>query len=311
MSKKKVLVTGGMGFLGSHTSDRLLGEENSVICLDNGMTSSKDNIKHNLNNPNFEFMRWDIEDPKQICCDIILNAACPASPKWYSINPTKTINTCVIGAKNMLEVAKTNGAKILQFSTSEVLGNPEQHPQTETYNGNVDTQSPRSVYDEGKRCAETMFATYHRQYGVDTRIVRIFNTFGPRLAVSDGRVVSNFIIQAIRGENLTIYGDGLQTRSLCYFSDTIEGILRLLEVDYHGPVNIGSTREHTVKEIAEIIISLVNPSLKIVYDRPLPISDPLIRRPDISLAKKLLDWEPVVGLEEGLMKTIEYFRSIL
>lgn len=307
---KRILVTGGAGFLGSHICDKLLELGNEVICLDNLMTSSKDNIRHLLDNHYFEFIRWDIEDPIKIDCDVILNAACPASPKWYYKNPVKTMNTCLIGVINMLELAKMNNAKILQFSTSEVLGDPEQHPQKESYNGNVNTMSPRSIYDEAKRCAETLFATYHRQYGVDIRIVRIFNTFGPRLAIDDGRVVSNFIVSALKGKPLTIYGDGSQTRSLCYYSDTIDGILKLLDVNYNYPVNIGSTCEYTILEIAEIIRSLINPSLEIIYEL-LPVSDPKVRRPDITLAKKILNWSPQVTLNDGLKDTISYFRNSL
>jgi len=306
----KFLITGGAGFLGNEICRRLVYSKHEVICLDNLMTSTKTNIKDLLSYDNFEFMQWDIEDKITIECDIILNLACPASPKWYYKNPTKTMTTSLIGAINMLELARLNNAKILQFSTSEILGDPTEHPQTENYNGNVSTLSPRSVYDESKRCVETLFMTYHRQFGVDTRIVRLFNSYGPRMAISDGRVVSNFIISALKNETLTIYGDGSQTRSLCYKDDTITGVLKLLNVDYHLPVNIGSEREHTILEIANIIRDMINPKLEFIHT-DLPVSDPKQRRPDITLAKKLLNWEPQYSLEFGLEKTIEYFKSVL
>ena len=306
----KYLVTGGAGFLGNAVCRKLVESKHEVVCLDNLMTSKKKNIKDLLCYDNFEFMQWDIEDKITIECDVILNLACPASPKWYYKNPAKTMTTSLLGALNMLELARLNNAKILQFSTSEVLGDPTEHPQTETYNGNVSTLSPRSVYDESKRCAETLFMTYHRQFEVDTRIVRLFNSYGPGMAESDGRVVSNFIISALRGNPLTIYGDGLQTRSLCYRDDTIDGVLKLLDIDYHLPVNIGSEDEHTILDIAETIRDMINPDLKFIY-KDIPISDPKQRRPDISLARKILNWEPKCPLERGLKNTIEYFRSVL
>lgn len=306
----KYLITGGAGFLGNEVCRQLVKLNHEVICLDNLMTSKKTNIKDLLQYDNFEFMQWDVEDKITIECDAILNLACPASPKWYYKNPTKTMTTSLIGAINMLELARLNNAKILQFSTSEVLGDPTEHPQSETYNGNVDSTSPRSIYDESKRCCETLFMTYYRQYNADTRIVRLFNSYGPGMAVSDGRVVSNFIISALKNEPLTIYGDGSQTRSLCYRDDTIRGIFKLLDVDYHLPVNIGSEQEYTILEIAKIIKEMINPKLELIY-KELPISDPKQRRPDISLARRLLGWEPRYTLNEGLTNTIDYFKNII
>jgi UDP-glucuronate decarboxylase len=306
----KYLVTGGAGFLGNAVCRRLVNENHEVICLDNLMTSSKENISDLFSYSNFEFIRWDVEDKITVECDVILNLACPASPKWYYKNPTKTMTTSIRGALHMLELARLHNAKILQFSTSEVLGDPEVHPQPETYNGNVSTVSPRSVYDESKRCAETFFMTYHRQFGVDTRIVRLFNSFGPRMAIGDGRVVSNFIVSAIQDKPITIFGDGSQTRSLCYFEDTIDGVLSLLNADYHYPVNIGSVREHTILEIAEIIRTLTNSKSELIFE-PLPVSDPKQRRPDIALAMDLLNWYPKVSLEDGLKETIKYFESVI
>jgi len=308
---KRILVTGGSGFLGSHLCKRLLDEGNEVVCLDNLLTSSKCNIFPLMDNKNFHFMLHDIIIPFHVNVDEIYNLACPASPIHYQKNPIRTVKANTIGVINLLELARDVGAKILQASTSEVYGDPEIHPQTESYWGNVNTIGIRSNYDEGKRIAECLMMDYHRTYGVDIRIPRIFNTHGENMATDDGRVISNFIVQALKGKDLTIYGDGTQTRSISYASDTIEGIIRLMNSHYIYPCNIGSIREHTILEIAEIIISLINPSLKIIHEKPLPQDDPRQRKPDISLAKKLLDWEPVVGLEEGLMKTIEYFRSIL
>lgn len=311
---KKILVTGIMGFLGSHIGDKLLERGYTVIGLDNGITGSEKNIEHNLTNPDFIFIHGDVEEERDVMnieCDLILNAACIASPKFYSLYPCKTVRTCVKGAINLLELSKKNNAKILQFSTSEVVGDPEVHPQPETYNGNVSTVSyPRASYEEGKRCAETIFVAYNKQYNVDTRIARLYNCYGPRLAIGDGRVVSNFVVSAIKNEPLTVFGDGRQTRCLTNYKDTIEGILRLLDVDYHLPVNIGSTDEKSVLEIATIIRDMINPSLDIVF-KELPLSDPRLRKPDVTLAKKLIDWNPTVGLETGLEEVISYFRSII
>ena len=307
-----MVVTGGAGFLGSHLCDRLIADGNDVICVDNLFTGSKDNIRHNLNNPYFEFIRHDMINPIYVECDQIYNLACPASPIWYQRDPIYTTKTSVFGAFNALGLAKRTGARILQTSTSEVYGDPECHPQQESYRGNVNTIGPRSCYDEGKRVAETLFFDYHRQHGVDIKVMRIFNTYGPRMDIGDGRVVSNFIVQALKGEDITIYGDGSQTRSFCYVDDLIEGMIRLMNSrdGFTGPVNVGNPGEFTIKQLAEIVIELTGSDSKIIYE-DLPVDDPTQRKPDISLAKKELDWEPKIELKEGLVKTIEYFKSMV
>lgn len=307
---KRILVTGGAGFLGSHLCDRLIEDGNDVICADNLFTGSKDNIRHLLNNPYFEFIRHDVTEPLYVEVDQIYNLACPASPPHYQYNPIKTGKTSVMGAINMLGLAKRVKGRILQASTSEVYGDPEVHPQPETYWGHVNPNGIRSCYDEGKRMAETLFFDYHRQNNVDIKVMRIFNTYGPRMNPDDGRVVSNFIMQALRGEDITIYGDGLQTRSFCYVDDLIEGMIRLMNSrdGFTGPVNIGNPGEFTMKELAEKVIELTGSASKITY-KELPSDDPKMRRPDITLAKKELEWEPKIPLEEGLKKTIEYFKT--
>ena len=308
---KRILVTGGAGFLGSHLCDRLIAAGNDVICLDNLFTGSKDNIRHLLSNPYFEFIRHDVTEPIYLEVDQIYNLACPASPVHYQYNPIKTAKTSVLGAMNMLGLAKRVKARILQASTSEVYGNPEVHPQPEEYWGKVNPIGIRSCYDEGKRLAETLFFDYHRQNGVDIRVIRIFNTYGPRMNPSDGRVVSNFIVQALKGEDITVYGEGTQTRSFCYVDDLIDGMVRMMETeDFSGPVNLGNPGEFTMLELAEKVIALTGSSSKIVH-KPLPSDDPLQRRPVIDLAKEQLGWEPTIHLEEGLKKTIAYFRDRL
>ena len=307
---KKVLVTGGAGFLGSHLSERLVKQGHHVLCVDNYFTGSKKNIEHLLKFPNFEVIRQDICIPLYVEVDEIYNLACPASPQHYQHDPIQTMKTSVIGAFNMLGLAKRTGAKILQASTSECYGDPTVHPQPEGYWGNVNPIGIRSCYDEGKRAAETLFMDYHRKHNVDTKIMRIFNTYGPKMAEGDGRVVSNFIVQALRGEDITIYGEGEQTRSFCYFEDNLDGMMALMASDYHEPVNIGNPGEFTIKELAEKVIKLTKSKSKIVY-MDLPKDDPKQRRPDITLAKALLDWEPKVKLDKGLVKTIDYFRKIV
>lgn len=307
----KVLVTGGAGFLGSNLCDKLLAAGHEVICLDNLYTGYKQNIAHNLSNPYFEFIRHDITEPIRLEVDQIYNLACPASPPHYQFNPVGTLKTCVHGSINMLGLAKRIGARILQASTSEVYGDPEVHPQTEDYRGSVNPIGIRSCYDEGKRCAETLFFDYHRQHNVDIRIMRIFNTYGPRMDPNDGRVVSNFIVQAITGQDITIYGDGSQTRSFCYVDDLLNGMVALMENDdFQGPVNIGNPGEFTIKELAELVIDMTNTKSQIIY-KELPSDDPTRRRPDISLAKEKLDWEPSIKLEQGLKKTIEFFKEVV
>ncbi len=306
----RVLVTGGAGFIGSHLCERLLKEGHEVLCLDNLFSGSKKNILHLLDNKNFEFIRHDIVQPILLEVDIIYHLACPASPVYYQMNPVKTIKTNVMGTINMLGLAKRVKARILLASTSEVYGDPTVHPQREDYWGNVNPIGPRSCYDEGKRVAECLMFDYHRQNNVDIRVVRIFNTYGPRMAIDDGRVISNFIVQALRGEPLTVYGDGSQTRSFCYVDDMVEGIIKAMESDYIGPINLGNPEEITIMELAEKIISLTGSRSKIEF-KPLPPDDPARRRPDISLAKKVLNWEPKVSLEEGLKRTIEYFRKAI
>lgn len=305
---KRVLVTGGAGFIGSHLCERLLQDGNDVICLDNFFTGSKDNIRHLLKNDHFELVRHDITKEYFAEVDQIYNMACPASPPHYQYNAIKTIKTSVIGVTHMLGLAKRCRATILQASTSEVYGDPKVHPQREDYWGNVNPIGIRSCYDEGKRCAETLMMDYHRQNGVDTRIIRIFNTYGPNMDMNDGRVVSNFIVQALQNHDITIYGDGSQTRSFCYVSDLVEGIVRMMnnQQKFIGPVNLGNPSERTILDFAKLIIEMTNSNSKIVY-KPLPGDDPTQRKPDISLAKKELDWEPKVDIREGLTKTIEYF----
>ena len=307
----RILITGGAGFLGSHLADRLLEDGHEIICMDNLFTGSKRNIAHLMQNPNFEFLRHDVTDPFKLEVDQIYNLACPASPVHYQYNAIKTIKTSVMGAINCLGLAKRVNARVFQASTSEVYGDPEVHPQPESYWGSVNPIGIRSCYDEGKRCAETLFFDYHRQNGVDIRIVRIFNTYGPRMSPQDGRVVSNFIVQALRGEDITIFGDGSQTRSFCYYSDLIDGFVRLMEQDkLVGPVNIGNPGEFTMLELAEKVIHLTGTQSRIVYEA-LPEDDPKQRQPDIELAKTELGWEPRVSLDEGLVETIDYFRSYL
>ncbi len=307
----RILITGGAGFLGSHLSERLLDEGHEVLCLDNFFTGFKRNIAHLLSNPNFELIRHDVIDPFKFEVDQIYNLACPASPPHYQHNPIKTTKTSVMGAINSLGLAKRVKARVFQASTSEVYGDPTVHPQPEAYWGNVNPIGIRSCYDEGKRVAETLFYDYHRQNGVDIRIVRIFNTYGPRMNPDDGRVVSNFIAQALRGEDITIYGDGKQTRSFCYVDDLIEGFVRLMNQDsVTGPINIGNPDEFTMLELAEKVISKVGGNTKLTF-LPLPGDDPKQRQPDISLAKKHLEWQPTVNLDEGLDRTIDYFRELL
>lgn len=310
--KKRILVTGGAGFLGSHFCERLLNDGHEVICLDNYFTGSKENIVHLLDHPYFELVRHDVTMPYFVEVDEIYNLACPASPIHYQYNPIKTIKTSVMGAINMLGLAKRIKAKILQASTSEVYGDPKVHPQDESYWGHVNPIGPRSCYDEGKRCAETLFFDYHNQNDVRIKVMRIFNTYGPRMHPNDGRVVSNFVVQALKGEDITIYGDGSQTRSFQYCDDLIEGAIRLMDTpeEITGPINIGNPGEFTIKELAEEVIDLVNSKSKLIY-QPLPMNDPLQRKPDITKAKEILNWEPKIQLREGLVKTIEYFDSII
>lgn len=310
--RKRILITGGAGFLGSHLCERLLEEHNDIICVDNFFTGTKDNIGHLLGNPNFELVRHDVCFPLYVEVDEIYNLACPASPIHYQFDPVQTTKTSVHGAINMLGLAKRVKAKILQASTSEVYGDPSIHPQPETYWGNVNPIGSRSCYDEGKRCAETLFFDYRRQHSLSIKVMRIFNTYGPRMHPNDGRVVSNFIVQALRGEPITIYGEGGQTRSFCYVDDLIEGMVRVMNSpdDFIGPVNIGNPREFTIIQLAELIIKLTGTKSKLDF-KPLPADDPTQRQPDISLAKEQLRWEPTVPLEEGLKKTIDYFDRLL
>ncbi len=308
----RVLVTGGAGFLGSHLCDRLIREGNDVICADNLFTGTKDNIRHLMGNPYFEFIRHDVTEPLYVEVDQIYNLACPASPVHYQYNPIKTAKTSVYGALNMLGLAKRVNARILQASTSEVYGDPEVHPQPESYRGCVNPIGIRSCYDEGKRMAETFFFDYHRQHGVDIKVIRIFNTYGPRMNTHDGRVVSNFIVQALRNEDITIYGDGSQTRSFCYVDDLIEGMIRMMNSrdGFTGPVNIGNPGEFTMLQLAQKVIEMTKSQSRIVY-QPLPQDDPTQRRPVIELAEKELGWKPTISLEEGLERTIVYFQSVL
>ncbi|MBN8566105.1 MAG: SDR family oxidoreductase [Flavobacteriales bacterium] len=312
MERKKILVTGGAGFVGSHLCERLLKEGNEVYCLDNFFTGQKQNIIHLLNNPYFELIRHDVINPFHIEVDEIYNLACPASPIHYQYNPIKTIKTSVMGAINMLGLAKRVNAKILQASTSEVYGNPFVHPQVESYWGNVNPIGERSCYDEGKRTAETLFMDYHKQNNVKSKIVRIFNTYGPNMHPNDGRVVSNFIVQALKNQDITVYGEGQQTRSFQYVDDLVDGMIKTMNTDdsFIGPINIGNPHEFTILELAEKVIKLTDSKSKIIY-KPLPSDDPLMRKPDISLAKKELNWSPKVNLDEGLEKTISYFKTII
>ena len=306
----RVLITGGAGFLGSHLCDRLIEQGHDVICLDNFFTGHKENIRHLLPHPNFELMRHDVVDPFKVEVDQIYNLACPASPVHYQFNPIKTIKTSVMGAINVLGLAKRTGARVLQASTSEVYGDPEVHPQTEDYRGHVNPIGIRACYDEGKRCAETLFFDYHRSNQVDIRVMRIFNTYGPRMDPKDGRVVSNFIVQALKGDPITVYGDGSQTRSFCYVDDLLEGMMRLMNhQSLIGPVNIGNPGEFTILELAQKAIEKTNSNSKIVFE-DLPQDDPLQRKPDITLAREALNWEPRIALEEGLDKTIDYFSAL-
>lgn len=308
---KKILVTGGAGFLGSHLCEKLLDQGNEVICLDNYFTGDKRNIVHLLSNPYFELIRHDVTMPFFIEVDQIYNLACPASPIHYQYNPIKTIKTSVMGAINMLGLAKRIKARILQASTSEIYGDPKVHPQQEDYWGNVNPIGERSCYDEGKRCAETLFYDYHKQNEVDIKIIRIFNTYGPRMHPNDGRVVSNFIVQALNNKDITVYGDGSQTRSFQYVDDLINGMITMMNTEnFIGPVNIGNPNEFTILELAQRIIELTGSDSKIIH-KPLPSDDPLLRRPNIELAKEKLKWEPKVQLDEGLIKTIEYFKNVL
>ena len=317
-TRKRILVTGGAGFLGSHLIDRLLERGDEVVCADNLFTGSKRNIEHLHNHPRFEFLRHDVTFPLYIEVDQIYNLACPASPVHYQHDPVQTTKTSVHGAINMLGLAKRLRARIFQASTSEVYGDPTVHPQPETYWGNVNPVGPRSCYDEGKRCAETLFFDYHRQHKLDIRVARIFNTYGPRMHPNDGRVVSNFIVQALNNEDITLYGDGEQTRSFCFVDDLIEGFLRFMDLPagthggpgFPGPVNLGNPREFTIRQSAQLVIELTGSRSKLVF-RPLPADDPKQRQPDITLAKNLMNWEPSIPLEAGLKKTIAYFESVL
>lgn len=309
---KRILVTGGAGFLGSHLCERLLNENNEIICLDNFFTGSRNNISHLLTNARFELIRHDITIPIYLEVDEIYNLACPASPTHYQYNPIKTIKTNVMGSINVLGIAKRTKAKVIQASTSEIYGDPEVHPQNESYWGRVNPIGIRSCYDEGKRAAECLMMDYRRQNGTNTKIVRIFNTYGPRMAQNDGRVVSNFIVQAMQGREISIYGDGSQTRSFCFVDDMIDGLIKMMnsEDDFFGPVNLGNTNEFTILKLAQMIIKLTGSKSTITY-LPLPADDPVQRRPDITLAKTKLHWEPKIELEKGLIETIQYFRTAM
>ena len=312
LTRKRILITGGAGFLGSHLCERLLDLGHDVLCVDNYFTGTKDNIVHLMGNPHFEVLRHDVTFPLYIEVDEIYNLACPASPVHYQFDPVQTTKTSVHGAINMLGLAKRVRAKIFQASTSEVYGDPTEHPQRESYRGSVNPIGPRACYDEGKRCAETLFFDYFRQHKLRIKVARIFNTYGPRMHPNDGRVVSNFVIQALKGEPITLYGDGSQTRAFCFVDDLVEGFIRLMDTpdDITGPVNLGNPVERTVKNLAERVIALTGSKSQIVY-KPLPIDDPKQRCPDIGLAKSLLKWEPTVALDEGLTKTIAYFRKLM
>jgi UDP-glucuronate decarboxylase len=309
---KKILVTGGAGFLGSHLCDKLVTQGHHVLCVDNYFTGSKKNIEHLLDHKNFEVIRQDVCFPLYVEVDEIYNLACPASPIHYQHDPIQTTKTSILGSYNLLGLAKRTGAKILQASTSEIYGDPTVHPQTEEYWGNVNPIGPRSCYDEGKRAAETLFFDYHRQHNVHIKVVRIFNTYGPRMSQNDGRVVSNFIVQALKNEDITIYGEGLQTRSFCYVDDLVDGFVKFMDTDiqHTGPLNLGNPGEFTIKELAEKVLSVVDTKSKLVY-MPLPKDDPKQRRPDITKAKELLNWEPTIKLDQGLIRTIEYFKQVI
>jgi UDP-glucuronate decarboxylase len=311
-SRKRILVTGGAGFLGSHLTDQLLEQGHEVLCVDNLFTGTKRNLEHLGSHPRFEFMRHDVTFPLYVEVDEIYNLACPASPIHYQHDPVQTTKTSVHGAINMLGLAKRLKCRILQASTSEVYGDPAMHPQTEDYWGNVNPIGPRSCYDEGKRCAETLFFDYHRQHGLAIKVARIFNTYGPRMHPSDGRVVSNFIVQALKGRPITIYGDGYQTRSFCYVDDLVDGLIRLMDspADFTGPVNIGNPTEFTMRELAELVLSETHSSSPLIT-QPLPQDDPRQRRPDISVARERLGWAPTISLREGLKPTVKYFRTLL
>lgn len=306
----RILITGGAGFIGSHLCEKLIDDGNDIICLDNFYTGSKDNIRHLIGNNKFELVRHDIINEYLAEVDQIYNLACPASPVHYQYNPIKTIKTCVMGTINMLGLAKRCKARILQASTSEIYGDPNIHPQVESYWGNVNPIGIRSCYDEGKRCAETLMMDYHRQNNIDIRIARIFNTFGPKMAVNDGRVVSNFIIQALKNKPITVYGNGSQTRSFCFVDDMVEALILLMNNDFIGPVNLGNPEEFTILDFAKLIIKLTNSNSKIEF-KDLPQDDPIQREPDISLAKEKLNWQPSTSVEDGLIKTIKYFDNIL
>jgi UDP-glucuronate decarboxylase len=311
-TRKRILITGGAGFLGSHLCDKLLEQGHEVLCADNLFTGTKRNIDHLHDNPRFEFMRHDVTFPLYVEADQIYNLACPASPIHYQHDPVQTTKTSVHGAINMLGLAKRVGAKIFQSSTSEVYGDPEVHPQTEDYRGNVNPIGPRACYDEGKRCAETLFFDYHRQHKLEIKVARIFNTYGPRMHPNDGRVVSNFIVQALKGEAITIYGDGSQSRSFCYVDNLVDGLIRLMEspAGFTGPVNLGNPNEFTIRQLAEKVIAMTGSKSEIV-EKPLPDDDPTQRQPDISLARSKLGWEPDIQLEQGLVQTIGYFQQLL
>ena len=310
--RKRILVTGGAGFIGSHLCEKLLNKGNEVICVDNFFTGSKQNIIHLLSNPYFEVVRHDITFPLYIEVDEIYNLACPASPIYYQFDPVQTTKTSIMGSINMLGLAKRLKIKILQASTSEVYGDPKIHPQTENYRGNVNPIGLRACYDEGKRCAETLFFDYKRQHNLKIKVVRIFNTYGPRMRPDDGRVISNFIVQALKGEDITVYGNGNQTRSFCYVDEMVEGIIKMMDSrdKFNGPVNLGNPREFTILELAEKIINFTNSKSKIIY-KPLPEDDPIQRKPNIDLAKKELNWQPKISFEEGIKKTIDYFERLL
>lgn len=308
---KRILVTGGAGFIGSHLCEKLLEQGNDVICMDNLFTGQKNNIRHLMDNPYFEFVRHDVLEDVYVECDQIYNLACPASPIHYQYDPIKTSKTCVIGSLHALGLAKRCHARILQASTSEIYGNPEVHPQPESYHGSVNPNGIRACYDEGKRMAETLFFDYHRQHGVDIKVIRIFNTYGPRMRSDDGRVVSNFIVQALKNEDITIYGNGMQTRSFCFVDDLVDGMIRMMESPngFTGPVNLGNPAEYTMLQLAETVIRLTGSKSKIIY-LPLPQDDPMQRKPVIDLAKEKLGWAPKVPLDEGLKKTIDYFNAL-
>ncbi len=308
---RTTLITGGAGFLGSHLCDRMIADGHDVLCVDNFYTGSKDNIRHLLGHKRFELLRHDVWLPLYVEVDRIYNLACPASPVHYQNDPTSTTKTSVLGAINMLGLAKRKRARILQASTSEVYGDPQVHPQREDYWGHVNPIGPRACYDEGKRCAETLFFDYHRQSAVDIRVVRIFNTYGPRMHPNDGRVVSNFIVQALRGEPITLYGDGQQTRSFCYVDDLIEGMVRMMnQTQEIGPMNLGNPSEFTIRELAELVLRLTESKSELVF-RPLPADDPVRRQPDIAKARAALEWEPTVSLHDGLKETIAYFKKVI